>query len=200
MGRKSLKKKRKKRNDKVILWLGQLLLKLQGEDLEALTMDDMARLAGKSKSTVYEYFSSKEEILHAACEIRINAITASIAAKLQEELDTVTLYKDLVQIFAQGTDGITISFLQSIRQNYPQAWKIIDNFTDAFVELLKVHYRKGMDEGIYNNFSVDLMGHIDKLFVIEVVTNKDIFSDDQYIVSNLVRDYLNIRLNGLLVN
>jgi len=198
MGRKSLSRKRKPISNKVNRWLSELLVQLQYEDLEQLTMDDVARIAGKSKSTIYEYFESKEEILQAACLTRTNVITESISKLNQQQQDTVQRYAHLIEIFAEGTTGISIAFLQSIKQHYPKAWAVIDAFTDHFVDLLKDHYQKGIAEGIYNDVSIELLGNIDKLFVVQVVTNPKIFSDEKYTISNLVRDYLNLRLTGLL--
>jgi AcrR family transcriptional regulator len=198
MGRKSLSRKRKNITKKVNAWLSDLLVQLQHEDLEQLTMDDMARLAGKSKSTIYEYFESKEDILLAACQTRTRQLSESILKISQQNLDTVQLYEQLVEVFAAGTVGISISFLQSIKKHYPTAWSAIDELTDDFVALLKTQYEKGISEGIFNPISVELLGHIDKFFVIQVVTSPSIFSDDQYTMSNLIRDYLNLRLTGLL--
>lgn len=198
MGRKSLSRKRKTITKKVNRWLSELLLALQYENLEQLTMDDIARIAGKSKSTIYEYFESKEEILQAACKTRTTALTESLLNLGQQKLDTVELYGQLIEIFAEGTTGISIAFLQGIKQHYPKVWSVIDEFTDSFVELLKNHYKKGIEDGIYNAVSIELLGNIDKLFVIQVVTNPAIFSDEKYTIGNLVRDYLNLRLVGLL--
>ncbi len=179
-------------------WLGKLLLGLQQEDLEALTIDDIASIAGKSKSTIYEYFESKEDILLAACTTRTEVLTASIAKIGEQELTTVELYAQLIDIFAQGTADISIGFLQSIRQHYPAAWSVIDAFTNSFVTLLEAHYEEGMRTGIYNSVSVELLGNLDKLFITQVVTNPAVFSDKKYTLSQLVRDYLNLRLTGLL--
>lgn len=198
MGRKSLLRKRKSITKKVNKWLAELLVQLQYEDLEQLTIDDIARIAGKSKSTIYEYFESKEDILFAACETRIIVLTESILDLNKQNLDTVQLYKNLVEVFAEGAADISIIFLQNIKKYYPKAWLTIDEFTDKFIDLLQAQYQQGIKEGIYNKVSVELLGHLDKLFIIQVVTNPAIFSDEQYSISNLVRDYLNLRLTGLL--
>lgn len=198
MGRKSLLKKRKNITSKTHSWLNDLLEGLQYENLEQLTMDDIACIAGKSKSTIYEYFNSKEEILQAACQTRTKVISDSLLNLRQQELDTVSLYEQLIEIFAVGTSGISLSFLQNIKQHYPKVWFVVEEFTDSFVELLKDHYKKGIKEEIYNSVSIELLGNIDKLFVTQVVTNPSIFNDEKYTISNLVRDYLNLRLTGLL--
>ncbi|MTB50722.1 TetR/AcrR family transcriptional regulator [Lewinella sp. W8] len=198
MGRKSVSRKRKAITRRTNKWLGELLLAIQQEDLETLTIDDIARLAGKSKSTIYEYFESKEDILLAACKTRTDQLFASIVEVSQRGLSPLELYPQLIEILAQGTVDITISFLQGIKSHYPQVWAVIDDFTDQFVALLKHHYESGIAEGLYNPVSVELLGHIDKLFIIQVVTNPAIFSDEKYALSSLVKDYLNLRLMGLL--
>jgi hypothetical protein len=198
MGRKPVSRKRKPVTNKVNLWLRDLLICLQQEDIEQLTIDDMARLAGKSKSTIYEYFESKEEILMVACQTWTQVLSESILKKSQQNLNTIKLYEHLVEIFAEGTADISISFLQSVKLHYPKAWSVIEGFTDAFVDLLKLQYKQGIAEGIYNPISVDLLGQIDKLFVTQVVTDPAFFTDKKYTLSNLIRDYLNLRLTGLL--
>ena len=198
MGRKSLNKKRRPVNKKVHVWLGELLLNIQNKDLEKLTIDDLAKLAGKSKSNIYEYFESKEEILLAACKTRTTTLSETILNTLQQEIGVIKLYERLVEIFAEGTSGISISFLQGIKQSYPDVWSIIEDFTDKFVEILKEQYKLGIKEGIFNDISVDLMSHLDKIFVLQVVTNPSLFNDKEYTISKLIIDYLNLRLKGLL--
>lgn len=198
MGRKSASKKRKQISPKVNVWLSQLLVDLQHENLEELTMNEIARIANKSKSTIYEYFKSKEEVLTAACQTRITALFTAIVELNEKQLKGVEQYTQLIEIFAEGTTGISIAFLQSIKRDYPNAWSVIETFTNHFVALLESHYTQGIEEGIYNPMSVELLSTLDKLFVIQVVTNPTTFSDEKYTVSNLIRDYLNLRLTGLL--
>ena len=88
--------------------------------------------------------------------------------------------------------------MQSIRKYYPVVWQQIEFLTDTFVGLLSDLYTRGIEMGIYNNISVELLTAMDKMFVVEMVTNPELFSDDKYSISDLVRDYLRLRLNGLL--
>ena len=60
MGRKSIEKIRKRPTPKVNAWLATLLIDIQDADLGLLTMDDLVRISGKSKSTFYTYFERDE--------------------------------------------------------------------------------------------------------------------------------------------
>ena len=198
MGRKSIEKIRKRPTPKVNAWLATLLIDIQDADLGLLTMDDLVQISGKSKSTFYTYFERKEDVLLAACQTRIYAILYDLG-KVEFETDDVSkLYKKLIEIFANGTSGIRLSFLQSIRKYYESIWGEIEVLTDTYVSMLSSLYSRGISLGLYRDFSVELLTTMDKLFVIEIVTNSALFTDEKYSVSDLVRDYLNLRLDGLL--
>lgn len=198
MGRKAVLKKRKPITNKVKNWLSDLLIKIQYENLEELTIDDLAKLAGISKSTVYEYFKSKEEILSAACKTKVEVLVNELALLRGENISTNELYEKFVELFANGTSDISIGFLQSIKKYYPNAWILIESFIESYLDLLKMQYTKGMSEGIYTKTSIELLINIDKIFVLQVVTNFSLFNDKTYTLSQLIREYLNLRLNGLL--
>ena len=197
MGRKSLGKKRKQLTMKVRNWLADLLVQLQDQDIQNLTIDDIARLAGKSKSTIYEYFVSKEEILLAACQTRITCLSKQVFDELPDSDDPRITYHFLMEEFASGISDISISFLQEIKQYYPDVWELVDRFTNLFIELLQGLYQKGIEGGFFNPISIELMTNIDKYFVTEVVTNQSLFCNGNYSLSDVVRDYLNLRLGGL---
>lgn len=197
MGRKSIDRKRKNITPRVQKWLAALLIKLQDQDIERLTIDDIAELANKSKSTIYEYFESKEEILKSVCETRVNTLSAMVSkAKLKLSEPTERL-EELVEAFSLGISDISFLFLESIHKHYPEAWEVINVFTEDFVVLLKNLYEEGMATGEYQNISIELLTYLDKHFVTQMVTNPGIFSDSTYTLSHLLQDYLNLRLYGL---
>ena len=97
------------------------------------TVDDIAKAAGKGKSTFYYYFSSKEEVFKAVIEKEANlfrakliesiSIDASPVDKVKNYILTRLLsFKELVNLFtAISSDGIDqISFIEDIRKKYEQ--------------------------------------------------------------------------------
>ena len=198
MGRKSLTIKRKKLTAKAKKWLEVLLKNIQFEDLHKLTMDDIAKLAGVSKSTIYVYFKSKEEIIEAACNTRVAKLVESITEVHHHSKDTLQIYSRLIEVFSDGISDISLNFIQSIKREYPNSWNLIENLIDTYIDLLKAQYNKGIQDGIFNPISIDLLSSIDKLFVLQVVTDSAMFSDEKYTLADLVKDYLNLRISGLL--
>ena len=95
------------------------------------TVDDIAKAAGKGKSTFYYYFSSKEEIFKAVIEKEANlfrakliesiSINASPIDKVKNYILTRLLsFKELVNLFSAISSGgmDQISFIDEIREKY----------------------------------------------------------------------------------
>jgi len=199
VGRKSKIKIRKEPTQKVNLWLAELLTALQDKDLNRITIDDIATLAQKSKSTIYEYFESKEDILVAACRTRTTALADLLKTVENVSEDPIDAYQYIVGAFTEAIADISISFLHQIKSYYPRAWSTIDHLTDTFIDLLRVLYDSGVRRGHFRPMSIELLAHLDKYFVTQVVTDSAVFSDSNYTLSLLVNDYLDLRLNGLIL-
>ena len=198
LGRKAIRKPRKEITKKVNAWLAELLIKLQEEPLAELTIDDLASLANKSKSTIYQYFQTKEDILLAACQTRIQQLSNTIFIEIDHSQGLLPKYKQMVEAFIDGISDISISFLEGIKKHYPIAWAAIDSFTDKFVKLLSELYQQGMKEGLFANISLELLAQLDKHFVSQIVTDPSLFVNKPITLSQLVKDYLTLRLTGLM--
>ena len=199
MGRKSKSKERKALTPKAEKWLGKLFIDLQNEDIALLSIDDIASLACKSKSTLYEYFSSKEEILLTLCSLRVRSLSAVIQQMDRSSPKSVERFEAIILAFSEGISDISISFLRGIHDNYPDAWSVINAFIDKFMEILRHEYEEGMKRGLYRTVSLDLLTLLDRYFVTQIVTSREEFSDPGYRLSDLVVDYLNLRLRGLVI-
>ena len=198
MGRKALEKVRKVPTEKINQWLKLLLVKLQTVELTNLTIDDLAKLSGKSKGTIYKYFESKEEVVLAACQTRIEEVTPIIKNIHQDTSTPVEVrYRQLLEEFSARLADITISFFHDVQLYYPTAWEAISGVSDLFVSLLEDLYQQGMDKGLFRPISIELLKVLDRFFVTQIITNPAIFKDPNYTLNYLIRDYLQLRLEGL---
>jgi AcrR family transcriptional regulator len=97
------------------------------------TVDDIAKAAGKGKSTFYYYFSSKEEVFKAVIEKEANLFRAKLIESISVEaapIDKVKNYiltrllsfKELVNLFTAISSGgmDQVSFIEDVRKKYEQ--------------------------------------------------------------------------------
>jgi AcrR family transcriptional regulator len=197
MGRKALEKNRKPLSRKAELWVRELFLKLQDKPLSTLTLDEIALLINKSKSTIYTYFTSKEEIYQIAVEMVLKDLEGTTSFDLQTYQNMELLYREIVLKINSGIKGISIQFLDEIKNHYPQIWERIQVFTKAVLDTLEAVYKMGMHTGEFHPFNLKLLRKLDDYFIFSIMTDTESFKNENLSLDDLVLQYLELRINAL---
>lgn len=198
MGRKPLQRARKSDPEKTKVWLEQLLPQLQTLDLEALTMDDLALLIGKSKSTVYEYFPSKEILLLEGVRIRLDALAELRSMIDFTEGDIKTLYINYITFISNVVADVSISFLEAIEKDFPVIWAEVLITMQGIIDDLTQLYTIGIQRQDFKKVSVAWLIEIDRFFVTKLINDTKLWSDQPISLDQLIQEYVQIRLNGLV--
>lgn len=198
MGRRPIDKERKPKNSKVEEWTQELLGKLNQTDLGDLTMDDLAILMNKSKSTIYEYFGTKEEIFEYITEVRVNRLK-SYRNKISIEMPLKDYdYDTLAHILTDGVKDISPYFLKQLQTYFPSAWKIVEGFLQGLLNDLRELYSIGIETKMFKTVSPDMMIKIDEYFIKQLVTDYDFFETSDQTLEAVVRDYIYLKFEGLI--
>ncbi len=198
MGRKSTSRNRKAKNEKVERWTHAILPKLKYKDLRNLTMDDLALLMNKSKSTIYEYFTTKEEVFEYITQVRIDRLNAYKNEITTEILQLDYQYETLASILTEGAKDISAFYLKQIQQHYPSAWKIIEEFLQGLLEDLKQFYLYGIENNLFKPISVDLLLKLDQYFILQLITDDAFFNQSKETLASTVKNYMFLKFEGLL--
>ncbi len=198
MGRKSTSRNRKAKNEKVERWTQAILPKLKYKDLRNLTMDDLALLMNKSKSTIYEYFTTKEEVFEYITQVRIDRLNAYKNEITTEILQLDYQYETLASILTEGAKDISAFYLKQIQQHYPSAWKIIEEFLQGLLEDLKQFYLYGIENNLFKPISVDLLLKLDQYFILQLITDDAFFNQSKETLASTVKNYMFLKFEGLL--
>ena len=191
MGRKSIDKTRKPLSKKMKSWLDELIPAIAGQDLSKLTIDDIAKLTKKSKSTIYEYFESKQDIIYSAVKHRIEKLD-DLPIPSEDESVLVT-YNSLITWLIQHLDDVSFSFLNQLESNFEHSWELINEFMRRLLDTLRRLYESGIKQGVFRSVSMEILMDLDEFFITKWLSREDI---DQTI-DTLVADYVDIRLNGI---
>lgn len=198
MGRKSTSRNRKAKNEKVERWTQAILPKLKYKDLRNLTMDDLALLMNKSKSTIYEYFTTKEEVFEYITQVRIDRLNAYKNEITTEILQLDYQYETLASILTEGAKDISAFYLKQLQQHYPSAWKIIEDFLQDLLDDMKQFYVYGIDSKLFKPISVDLMIKLDQYFILQLITDDVFFSNSKGTLESTIKDYMFLKFEGLM--
>lgn len=193
MGRKPIYKYRKTLTAKMEMWLIDLLPQIQKEDLSSLTIDRIAAITNKSKSTIYEYFSSKDDIIILSISKRIELLDK--LPDINKDKPLLDIYFEVINWLIKNLQDISFIFLTQIKTHFPSCWEIIDQFMFKLLSFLKEIYTKGINKNLFTNIPIDLLLALDKFFISEYIAN----SRKETTLDKLIQAYVNLRLNGLLI-
>ena len=198
MGRKSIAKTRHDNQHKKEQWAAALFPFFQENGLSGITIDQMATWLGKSKSTVYQYFSSKEEIIQLSLSLKLEELIAFQEIIEQEHLPHQSRYQGFLDFFANHMSQISSRFLSELRTEYPDIWQQVDQFLYHLLEVCQQFYQDAMDAGAFSQRNTALLTELDRHFIFEVLMNPKFLEDNSISMSELTVEYLELRLYGLL--
>lgn len=198
MGRKSSGKRRKEISSKMQLWLKDLLPLIQEVDLKEMSMDELAELGGKSKSTLYEYFESKEEILMMAIRGLVFQLGQYDISRSNEATLIVEDYQKMIEWIATHVQDISFGFITQLRRAFPTIWEQVEVFLQVVLDDIRGLYERGIKAGVFKEVSIDLLIGLDRFFVMEWITQNENRDSQAGSLDQLIRDYVDIRMQGIL--
>lgn len=130
--------------------------------IKSISMDEISREAGISKKTLYQFFTSKEELVD---KLITQFITEHLA--LLEECNNNS--GNAVEIISKRVKGpysllteFSLTFYFDLRKYFPMSWKrVVEYFRSDVQKAIRVNIEKGMEEGLYrNDLNIDFITHL----------------------------------------
>jgi AcrR family transcriptional regulator len=197
MGRKPLAKSRLKRPDKqreIVLSLTEFF---KVRRLSDTNMEDVAQYLNKSKATIYKYFRSKEQIVEAIIDTKINEISNFAIILRNEEIDFFKRYQMSYELLASHIADISNELLADLQTLYPSIYRKIEVLIDLAVRELRLYYEEGMNRGIFNRLNSGILAQNDLMF-FQLLTNPEFLLNNQITMEQAFADFYKIRCFGLL--
>lgn len=197
MGRKAIPRERKNNPDKMGDWTQKLFPYFQEHGLDHVTMDEIASFLGKSKTTLYDYFQTKEDLLALIINEKIEAIKGFLKPLHDGSKDFKERYQNTIEFLSVQISDITNLFLTDLQQLFPELWKIVQNFVDESAKIVKEFYNKGIKAGEFNPINVSILVLTDQMF-LHSLTNPALLEHHKLTVNTALVEYLKVRFDGLL--
>jgi AcrR family transcriptional regulator len=111
------------------------------------TMDDIARAAGKGKSSLYYYFKSKEEVFEIVLEYEVNLLRDELMNSINsDELPQMKLRTYVLTRMKMFHN--LVNFYDSFRQEYFENYSFIERIRKRYDEEEYLIISKIIEEGI----------------------------------------------------
>jgi len=164
-----------------------------------VTAGEIASYAGVSKKTIYNHFSSKEELERDVFHNFIENIRLQIGRVVDEKTEFPSKLKGLMEIITRISGILNNRLIEDLQKNKRELWKMIDEERrGAFIEGVTPIFRQGQQQGFIRK-------DIDIPFVMEMLyRNIRVISDAGFMrfsgrsLSELTPMILEIFMNGIM--
>jgi len=197
MGRKSLERERKTDLNKTGVWADILFPFFQENGIKGITMNKIAEVLNKSKTTLYDYFKTKEELLEFLIDKQLNQIEEFVSILDNKKLSFVERHKKALEHLAMSISGISTVFLSDLRQHHPELWEKIEDFLVFASGILEKFYIQGIKKGEFKDINPALLAMSDRLF-FRMLADPDFLDDANLSIKQAFEQYLEMKFFGLV--
>ncbi len=167
------------------------------------TMNEIASDSGISKTTLYEYFDSKEKLVEDISQIAINEmkrLIKDLESQLSDrkEIDLITSLKKIIHFTGNKFAGANPVFEEDIRRSAPLIYQDIIKLNDDLREVARQMLKYGVDKEIIRKdislrVAVEIIMNINKNIIEYPNTEQQAFFSESEIYDTTTK----IILQGL---
>jgi AcrR family transcriptional regulator len=118
-----------------------------------ISMDEVARVLGMSKKTLYKHFSGKEEIVRTIVSNFRDETLGRIEEVSREEIDDPVLHiRKILETLGDRLSMAHRPFVLDIRRYFPEMWEEIDEARrDVIKRMFNLIFEKGREKNIFRS-------------------------------------------------
>ena len=166
--------------------------------LKSVSMDDLARTAGISKKTIYQYFSDKTDLVDTVMDTMIDSnrntfLKCSGTAK--DAIDEVFMQTN--SAFIQLA-SVSFNFFHELKKSFPVMWKRLEEHRQrTILPVIIKNLQRGIAENLYRHdldipFTADI-----RLQQLSTVINPESFTDRRTDSLQLMNSLTAFYLHGI---
>jgi len=197
MGRKAIARERKTDLSKTGSWADILFPFFQENGIKGITMNTVASVLNKSKTTLYDYFRTKEELLEFLIDKQLNQIKAFANILEDQNLSFVDRHIKALEHLAMNISEISNLFLADLRSHHPELWEKVESFLDFASGILEKFYKQGIKMGAFKDLNPTLLAMSDRMF-FKTLADPDFLNDANMSIKEAFEQYLEMKFFGLV--
>ena len=198
MGRKTVNKKRYV--DPVVKekYTIKLMVYFQNNGLDNFSMSKLAKELNISKTTLYNHFESKEEMIEEAIKYKLKII-----GEYQSVLENITLpyterYRKAILFFCVQTFDISSLILPQLEKDYPKIWRRVQVFIRNVMLDLISYYEIGIEIGIFKPTANPKLLSLNDQHFFDLLANNNTLKENNIEVLEAFNHHFDIKFNGLI--
>lgn len=122
------------------------------------TMDDVAKILGMSKKTIYTVFRDKETMFLAMVDYMFDSIKESEKHIVEDEsLTTLDKIRKILGVMPEGYRDVDFRQLYLLKDKYPAIYKQVERRLETGWETTIALLEQGMEEGVVRSVRIPLV-------------------------------------------
>ncbi len=170
------------------------------EGFHKITMDEISKELGMSKSTLYKYFPSKLDLLEETITLLINTVKGKIIINIAGSEDAVVKFVNVIRILTATITKFSDKFMSDLQNHAPQIWQKID-------ETRKILLYENISKIILQGQKEDLIKKYPPALIITLITgairqvvNPNFLISAKFSYNDAVKYTFKIILGGILTD
>ncbi|MEL6388871.1 MAG: TetR/AcrR family transcriptional regulator, partial [Bacteroidota bacterium] len=120
--------------------------------IRSVSMDDISKLMGMSKKTLYKYFDNKKDLVHSVVRYKILQEVDVLDSVETQARDAIHEMVILSEHIIDHVSTIAPTVVIDLQKYYPQSWSHIQSFQrEHLYKMIKSNVDRGILEGYYRN-------------------------------------------------
>lgn len=162
-------------------------------------MDDIARILGISKKTIYTYIDNKKGLVHAVVGAFIEE-EENVFTKISNE--SINAIDEMISI-ARHVDGTLKSMKPSLtydlKKYHPSTWELVEGGHYKFIDTtIQKNLQRGIEEGFYrSNLRVEIISQI-FTNISKIVAEGDIIFEHTFKQSEIHESSILYHMHGII--
>lgn len=163
--------------------------------IRSVSMDDIAAQLGMSKKTLYQYYTDKDELVHAVFDVALNTNRNNCldcTKKGDNAIHEIFLSFDIMEEMLKTMNP---SLLFDMQKYHPSAYKKFEEFKGSFLyKIIKANLERGVKEELYrDDIDTDILTRY-RLYSVLLSFNPEVFptikTNPAYIEQQLIECFV----------
>lgn len=164
------------------------------------TMDDLAKILGMSKKTIYTVFSDKESMFYAMVDYMFDYIKESKQRIVEDEtLSTIEKIRQIMCVMPEGYRNVNFHQLYQLKDKFPTVYKQVERRLETGWEETIALLEQGMKEGCIRQIHIPLVKMMLEA-TLEQFFQRDILIQNKISYIDALNEVVGILMDGISVH
>ncbi|HEY3251471.1 MAG TPA: TetR/AcrR family transcriptional regulator [Ignavibacteria bacterium] len=162
------------------------------------TMDEIARDLQISKKTIYKHFPSKEDLLQAVCDMRLDTMHEKIDEIVESNVDSIAKFLKMINLNKSMMMNCSPMWFKDLQVHAPHCLNRFNEVKEKkLMNVLSRLFEQGKKEKLVQNVPTQILIAA-MIGAIDAVTHGEFILNSKYSFHDAIRITAEIFFNGIL--